>query len=123
MGGSIEVVAADGRRIRLPAWFARTADELGRGLLGRSEIAADRAMVLDFGTTAPLVVTTVGMRFPIDLAFVGEGGHAVLLARDVPPDEPVGLRSAVARWVVELRAGTLARLGIDRRWTFVIPAV
>ena len=67
-----------------------------RGLLGRDRL--DGAMLIKAKS-----VHTVGMRFPIDVAWVDKA-MTVLVTRTLPPFR-VGLPRMRAHWVLEARAG------------------
>src|SRR5918992_6101340 len=52
-------------------------------------------------------VHTFGMRFPLDLAFLDEGGRALRVVRGVPPGRIVSCRGAAA--VLEKKAARVSR--------------
>ena len=60
---------------------ARTRRERRRGLLGRDGMPRGSALVL----TPCNAIHTVGMRFPIDVAFVDRGGRVRRIVRQLPP--------------------------------------
>ncbi|MGE0878893.1 MAG: DUF192 domain-containing protein [Acidimicrobiia bacterium] len=75
-----------------------------RGLLGRNGI--EGALLIERGRW----VHTVGMRFPIDVAFIdGQGRviHCTTMAR-----HRVGIPQIKARAVIEAEAGAFARWGL-----------
>ena len=75
-----------------------------RGLLGRDGI--DGALVIDQCRW----VHTIGMRFPIDVAFIDDQGTVLKTAH--MPRHRLGLPVARARRVVEAEAGAFARWGL-----------
>ncbi|HTU81038.1 MAG TPA: DUF192 domain-containing protein [Candidatus Acidoferrales bacterium] len=77
------------------------------GLLGRGALGADDGMWFD-GCAA---VHTVGMRFSIDVVFLDERGAVVRVDAGVAPWRAARCGGGV-RTVVELAAGSCARLGI-----------
>jgi uncharacterized membrane protein (UPF0127 family) len=82
---------------------AFASKERNRGLLGRSSLPAERALIL-----APSnCVHTFFMRFPIDVLFVARDGRVLKLRRAVPARRIVGALKAFA--VVELAARALER--------------
>ena len=81
--------------------IASTRRERRRGLLGRDGI--DGALLLE-GTRS---VHTLGMRFPIDVAHIGEDGE-VLRTCTMRPNR-VGLPVLRASSVLEAEAGCFAR--------------
>ena len=106
-------------RAPLALWHPRTGQPLAtrvrpafdsssrrQGLLGRTALAPDEAMIL-----APCSsVHTAFMRFPIDLAFVDRQGRVLKVASGV---RPWRIRAAWRGFaVVELAAGSLQRVGL-----------
>ena len=86
---------------------AETFFERLRGLLGHRSLDADQGLWI----TPCGSVHTFGMRFPIDVVFVGRDGHVVRVV-----DRLVAGRFAFARStasVVELAAGAAQRLGLE----------
>ena len=96
------------------AMVARRPDDLTRGLIGWTNLDEKRALLLDFGSTSLVNITMQGMSIPIDIVYFDADDHACLLVEDAQPNEPVP-QSVVARSVAEFRAGTIRRLGMDRR--------
>ncbi len=74
-----------------------------RGLLGRRALAPGEGLLIS-PTTA---VHTFFMRFPIDVAFLDEGGKVVRAYHALPPFR-VAIGGKRARKALELPAGTLA---------------
>jgi uncharacterized membrane protein (UPF0127 family) len=81
--------------------FARTRAERRKGLLGRNGLPAGTALVL-----SPCnAIHTIGMRFPIDVAFIDRGGRVRHIVRALVPS-----RIAVcfrAKATIECAAGQL----------------
>lgn len=75
----------------LETWHERL-----RGLLG-DECGARRVLIADCGS-----IHTVGMRYPIDVAFVNREMRACLVQRNVPPGRVLGSREA--SFVLERRS-------------------
>jgi hypothetical protein len=81
---------------------ANTSKARRKGLLGRDGLASDAALVISRCNA----VHTIGMRFPIDIAFVDSRGQVRKIVRDLPP-----WRMAVSPFasaVIEFAAGALA---------------
>ena len=74
-----------------------------RGLLGRDGLAPGEAMAFPRCNA----IHTVGMRFPIDVAFLGRDGRPVKLVRAVPPGRLLVWGGLRARATVEAAAGWL----------------
>jgi len=95
---------------RAGTWWAR-----GWGVLGRSELLAGEGLWLP-GVAS---VHTLGVRFALDLLFLDAGLRVVRVAPQTPPGRWL-VRAGRARHVVELGAGTLARVvpqvGVGDQW-------
>ncbi|BAN03612.1 DUF192 domain-containing protein [Ilumatobacter coccineus] len=91
-------------RVLASAESATTRTERRRGLLGRTGI--EGAYVID----PCRWVHTVGMKFPIDVAFLDGDGVVVRTAQ--MPRHRVGLPMLRARSVIEAEAGAFARWGL-----------
>ena len=94
-----EVIAAD-------VELALTRRQRKKGLLGRGGIGEHEAMLI----SPCLAVHTVGLGFPIDVAFVDRNGVAVRLVHGLQPWRLAG--SARAHSVIELAAGRLAACNV-----------
>ena len=97
-----------GERVVLGTSFAQRF----RGLMGRASLAADEGLFLPTSSIHMLF-----MRFAIDALFVGrpdaDGARRVISAREhLPPWRGIVLPVRGAAGVVELRAGTLGRVGV-----------
>lgn len=91
-----------------PDWSVGVALSFGqraRGLLGRSGLAAGEGLWLPARS-----VHTVGMRFALDLVWLGRGGAVLRVDRDVAPGR---LRTCLraAGGVIEVAAGSGPTLG------------
>lgn len=78
-----------------------------QGLLGRTSLDEDAAMLI----SPCMAVHTVGMGFPIDVAFVNRQGEAVHLVHRLQPWRIAG--SVRAHAVVEMAAGRIEACGIE----------
>jgi uncharacterized membrane protein (UPF0127 family) len=87
--------------------MALTRSERRRGLLGRESLADDAAMFI-----APCIaIHTVGMGFPIDVAFVDAGGRIIRLVHNMQPWRLAASLGGCA--VVELAAGRLREYDVN----------
>ena len=77
------------------------------GLLTRASLDEDEALVIPAGQA----IHTIGMRFPIDVAFVNQAWCVVAMRHALPPGRltPVIWQAAAA---IEFAAGTLRRCGV-----------
>ncbi|MDN3578968.1 DUF192 domain-containing protein [Chitinimonas viridis] len=87
-------------------WLAESATERMQGLLGRPPLAADEAMLIQ----PCRLIHTVGMAYPLDLAFVDKQGRVRKLVSQLRPARMAGCLSATA--TLEMAPGTIARVGL-----------
>ena len=88
--------------------MALTRQDRRRGLLGRESMSPDAAMFI-----APCIaVHTVGMGFPIDVAFVDARGTVIRMVHSMPPWRLAASVGGCA--VIELAAGRLAEYGVKK---------
>ncbi len=84
-----------------------------QGLQGRRRLAADAGMLFDFQGTGPVMMWMKDTYVPLDMLFIDSGGRVVNIAEHTVPLSFTAIRSAgPVRAVLELNAGTAARLGI-----------
>ena len=82
------------------------SDSRRRGLLGRSDLAPDTALII-----APCsAVHTLGMRFSIDVIFAGRDGRVLKIAHAVRPRRLAVSWGAFA--TIEMAAGEAGRHGL-----------
>ena len=86
--------------------IAATRRARRKGLLGRASLDPASAMLI----TPCFAVHTIGMRFPIDVAFVDRDGRAVRLVHALKPWRAAAATGAYE--VFELAAGRLAACGV-----------
>ncbi len=86
-----------------------SAGERAKGLLGRDSLDDDAGLYI-----APCKqVHTFGMRFPIDVAFVGRHGEVRHVVHAMAPKR-IGRIVLSAKGALELRAGRLAELDVAK---------
>jgi len=95
-----------GRQIADRAWLADHWWSRLRGLLGHGPLRDGAALMI----VPCQAVHMIGMRFPLDVAFLDEGGSVVAVYHQLQPGSRSGWHR-MARIAVEMRAGTLARTG------------
>lgn len=111
--GVVTLVTADGGRHAFAVEIAETPEQRARGLMYREELAADHGMLFDFGSDQPVSFWMKNTPLSLDMIFVRGDGRVAEIAADTTPfslaavdsDEPV-------RFVLEVVAGTAARLGL-----------
>jgi hypothetical protein len=94
----------DRARVLASAEVATTRAERRRGLLGRDSI--EGALVIERCRW----IHTLGMRFPIDVAYLDSTGRVLKTIR--MRRHRVGVPVWESRWVVEADAGAFARWGL-----------
>ncbi len=92
----------------------RTTNQLQKGLSGTDGLAANDAMVFSFPRDDSWPMWMKGMKYPIDMVWLNDGGEVVYTVKDAQPSSyPKTFQSpAPARYVIELPAGTVAKTGI-----------
>jgi uncharacterized protein len=97
---------------------ARTPDEQARGLMGRTELAADRGMLFPYNPPQTASFWMRNTLIPLDIIFIRSDGSIDRLAENaIPQDEtPVASGSIIAA-VLELPGGTAERLNLDESAT------
>ena len=92
---------------------ARTPEERGIGLMHRTELAPDRGMLFDYGTTRPATMWMKNTLISLDMFFAESTGHIVTIAERTTPLSEKRIRSGQpVRFVLEMIAGSARRLGI-----------
>lgn len=88
-------------------WDAVSAWERTRGLLGRAQLGSGEGMLIRPCRS----VHTVGMGYPLDIAFIDESGQVRKLVRRLAPWRMAGSLAACA--TLEMAPGTLDRIGLQ----------
>ena len=92
---------------------ARTADERRVGLMHRTELAPDRGMLFDYGTTRQATMWMKNTLISLDMFFADEEGRIVTIAeRTTPLSEKRISSGEPVRYVLEMIGGSARRLGI-----------
>lgn len=96
-----------GQQCLIPrVWSADGSRERMRGLLGHPRLQMGEGMLIG----QCRMVHTVGMHYPLDLAFLDRSGHICKLLEGVLPLRIAG--SLSARATLELAPGMLSALGL-----------
>ncbi|WP_404926505.1 DUF192 domain-containing protein [Mesorhizobium sp. ORM16] len=93
--------------------IADTSAELDAGLMFREEMADDHGMLFVFEEPRNLSFWMKNTPMPLDLIFVGQDGRVRAIKQGMPQSEAMISPSEPARFVLELKAGTAARSGIE----------
>ena len=103
---------AGGER-RFDVEVARTLAQRARGLMFRSELAADAGLLFVFETDGEVAMWMKNTIIPLDILFVAADGRITRIAANATPlSETIIASGAPVRAVLEVPAGTASRLGI-----------
>ncbi len=119
------LVIRDGaRRHRFSVEVARTPREQSQGLMFRRRMAADAGMLFVYDPPRPVSMWMRNTYIPLDMIFIAPDGRISHIAeRTVPLSEQNIPSRGTVRAVLELNAGTAARLGIEPGATVSAPAL
>ena len=93
--------------------FADADDTRRIGLMHRAEIAPDHGMLFDFKRDQMVAMWMRNTFIPLDMLFLSQSGEVVTIAENAVPHNEMTISSKVrVRAVLELKAGTVERLGI-----------
>jgi uncharacterized protein len=93
----------------------RSEAQRERGLMFRRSLPQDRGMLFDFGVERPVAMWMKNTYLPLDMIFIGCSGRVVGLAENTEPmSEKIIPSGAPACGVLEVNAGTAARIGLRR---------
>jgi uncharacterized protein len=95
----------------------RKPDERARGLMFREALAADQGLLFVYQPPEAVSFWMKNVRFAIDILFIGADGRVRNLHAQVPPCPrnpcPTYPSDGPVRYVLEVPAGTAARLGVE----------
>lgn len=113
--GATEPLAIDtgaGRRT-FSVEVMRNDEDRARGLMFRRTMAADHGMLFDFERVQPVSMWMRNTYLPLDMVFIRADGTVARVAADTEPLSDRNIASGEpVLGVLELNAGTAARLGI-----------
>lgn len=90
---------------RLKAEYARSPDERARGLMERSELAADRGMLFRFDDLRRHCLWMKNTPLPLSAAFMDEQGRIVDIVDLAPLDTTIRCSREPARYALEVNQG------------------
>ena len=110
---ALSIVTQAGQRQTFQVEVARNDADRAQGLMYRRSMAPDRGMLFDFGRVEPVSMWMQNTYLSLDMLFIRPDGTIARIAanteplstRTIPSGEPVLA-------VLELNAGTAAKLGI-----------
>ncbi len=97
--------------------IANTPEVRQRGLGGRPSLQSGTGMLFDMGTPQIIIVTTVPMLFPIDIAFLDDKMLITEICFNIPPGYLVTSKHP-ARYFLEVNAGEMKDKNPGNRLTF-----
>lgn len=92
---------------------ADSGAERAAGLMFRKDMADDHGMLFVFQQTRPVGFWMKNTPMPLDLLFIGEDGVIRAIKQGEPQSLAVISSDEPVRFVLELKAGTAARQGIE----------
>lgn len=108
----LELVTASGTH-EFSVEVMRGGPQLERGLMFRRFLPQNRGMLFDFATERPVTMWMKNTFLPLDMIFIGRAGKVVWLAENAEPlSEKIIPSGAPAYAVLEVNAGTAARIGL-----------
>ncbi len=106
------IESASGRH-RFLVELALTPEQMSRGLMFRTQMAADAGMLFDFRREEPVAFWMRNTILPLDMLFIDRAGRIANIAeRTVPFSEATVPSQVPVRAVLQLNAGTAQRLGL-----------
>jgi len=110
---ALSIVTQGGQKQSFQVEVARNDEDRAQGLMFRRSMAPDHGMLFDFGRVEPVSMWMQNTYLPLDMLFIRKDGTIARIAanteplstRTIPSGEPVLA-------VLELNAGTAAKLGI-----------
>ena len=111
-GDRLVIDTPDARHV-FTAEVARGAEAQARGLMFRRRLAADAGMLFLYDPPRPIVMWMRNTYIPLDMIFFAADGRITrIVQRTVPLSDARIPSGSPVRGVLEVNAGTAARLGI-----------
>ena len=108
----LEIVTASGTH-EFSVEVMRSGPQRERGLMFRRFLPKERGMLFDFATERRVTMWMKNTYLPLDMIFIGRTGKVAGLAEDTEPlSEKIIPSGAPAYGVLEVNAGTAARIGL-----------
>jgi uncharacterized protein len=109
----VAVVTKTGRYV-FAAEIADTPEHRTKGMMFRSELAPDKAMLFDFGKERPVSMWMKNTRVPLDMIFIRADGGVVGVKKNAEPESTAVISpQSNALAVLETIAGTADRIGLE----------
>lgn len=118
------VVTSGERSHRFKVDVAATDRQRSMGLMFREQMDPDQGMLFVFDGEGQRYFWMKNTPLPLDIIFIGSNGVIVSIAADTTPYSTDTVPSGKpARFVLELNAGTAAKLGIEAGDTVKSPSI
>lgn len=109
----LTIVETGGQKFHFDIEIARTPEQQERGLMFRKEMAEDAGMIFPQDSDRTMSFWMKNTYIPLDMLFVQSDGHISHIVPDATPLSEATIPSGgPIRAVIELNAGTAAKLGI-----------
>jgi uncharacterized membrane protein (UPF0127 family) len=104
-----------GKTLNFIVEIADTDEQRQRGLMFRKEMADNAGMIFDFGTSRRVQMWMENTVLPLDMLFVDSSGIIRNIKQNaVPYSEDIIDSMSPVKYVIELNAGAVAKLGIKQ---------
>lgn len=113
--GRLTVVSANGGSYPFDIEIAETSRQRAQGLQGRKNLAPGTGMLFDFKNPQLIAMWMKNTFVSLDMIFIAADGTIIKIARQTTPQSLSIIESGgPVLGVLEIRAGTAARLGIRK---------
>lgn len=100
--------------VEIQVEVVRSQEQRSIGLMHRTELAPDRGMLFDFGSSRNVVMWMKNTLISLDMFFIEDTGRIVSIALNTTPLSVKKIRSRKpVRYVLEMIAGSSTRLNIQ----------
>ncbi|MCZ8179520.1 MAG: DUF192 domain-containing protein [Rhizobium sp.] len=120
--GQLAFQTAYGQTITFDVEWALSAEQRARGLMERPALPDRTGMLFDFGETRMVTMWMANTPESLDMIFIDETGRIVRIAeRTTPLSESIVASGEPVRYVLEIRGGHAAELGLEQTARLVLP--
>lgn len=110
---TLVLITADGAEHRFSVELAQTPEERAFGLMFQESLAPDSGMLFDYGRPRRVTMWMKNTLIPLDMLFIAADGRIRNIRERAVPQSLAPIPSdGRVRGVLELRGGTVDRLGI-----------